>query len=448
MLKELRNTLPLAYPLILANISQMGLGLIDSAMVGAIDYYLLAASSLAVNAIAIPHVIGSGLTVAIAPLVAFAHGRARPTQVSTLLYNGIWLSAFAGLMLAITIHLIAPLLGYLKQDPKVAELAIPYFRIMGWSLFPLMIFFALKNFSDGLSFTKTGMVLSFMALPVNAFLDWIFIYGKWGMPALLLDGAGWATLITRVLQAIVMAIVIFRHRLFKPYIDLRKKAWHLRKKIWNELLQIGIPSSMQYTMESAAFSISGIMIGWLGASTQAAHQIALNCASLTFMASVGISQAASIRISHAFGQKNYLLLRQIGTSTIVGGISYGIICALGFILFRNQLPILFNNDPGVLAMAAGLLIYGAIFQISDATQAIGVGLLRGIKDVKKPTLYVALAYWVIGIPFGYLLAFRWHWGAAGIWLGFVAGLTASSILLNIRFLKKSIPPAVTDPAML
>lgn len=438
MFKELRNTLPIAFPLILSNVTQISLGLIDSAMVGAIDYYQLAASSLVVNAVAIPQVIGTGITMAISPLVAFANGRRDVHKSSELLYNGVWLSAITGLLIAIMIVAAKNILLHLQQDEHVATIAVPYFALMGISLFPMMIFLGMKQFADGLEYTKTGMVLSIAALPLNAFLCWLLIFGKLGFPRLELLGAGWATLITRILQAIVMAIVLYRHRIFQPFIQLRKTAWRLHKHTIGELLHIGIPSSMQYTMEAGAFSVSGIMIGWLGATAQAAHQIALNCASFTFMASLGLSLAGSIRVSNAFGQHNKLLLRNIGTSTIAGGITYGIGCALFFIIFRNQLPLLFNNNTIVIGMASTLLLYGALFQISDATQAIGVGLLRGIKDVKRPTLYVAIAYWIIGIPAGYWLAFKLQMGAAGIWLGFVAGLTTSSLLLNHRFLKKTV----------
>ncbi|CAN5609191.1 MATE family efflux transporter [soil metagenome] len=439
MFYELRRTLPIAIPLILSNITQMSLGLIDSAMVGAIDYFQLAASSLVVNAIAIPQVIGTGITMAISPLAAFANGKKDISKVSQLLYNNFWLSVYIGLIISVSLAWGSNVLLHLQQDDKVAHLSIPYFEIMAWSLFPMMIFLSMKQFADGLEHTKVGMVLSLGALPVNALLCWIFIFGKLGMPRLELVGAGIATLITRMLQAMVMAAIIYRHQLFQPFIKVRHVAWQMHAGTIKELLHIGIPSSMQYAMEAGAFSVSGIMIGWLGATAQAAHQIALNCASLTFMASLGLSLAASIRVSNAFGQKNMQLLRSIGTSAIAAAISYGVLCAIIFIVFRFQLPLLFNNDPIVVSMAAYLLLLGALFQISDATQSIGVGLLRGIKDVKRPTLYVAIAYWVIGIPAGYWLAFKWQMGAAGIWLGFVAGLTASSILLNHRFLRKTHP---------
>ncbi|MEJ7680077.1 MAG: MATE family efflux transporter [Segetibacter sp.] len=190
-------------------------------------------------------------------------------------------------------------------------------------------------------------------------------------------------------------------------------------------------------MEVAAFSVSGVMIGWLGATSQAAHQIALNLATATFMAAAGLALGGSIRVSNAYGRSEKLLLRNIGLSTILGGLIYGSICGVAFIIFRNALPLLFTNNAEVASVSSSLLVFAALFQISDATQSIGVGLLRGIKDVKLPTAFVAVAYWLIGIPVGYFLSFKLNMGAAGIWLGFVTGLTASSILLNTRFLKKS-----------
>jgi MATE family multidrug resistance protein len=202
-------------------------------------------------------------------------------------------------------------------------------------------------------------------------------------------------------------------------------------------MHIGVPTSLQYGMEVAAFAVSGIMIGWLGATSQAAHQIALNLASATFVAALGLSMGGSIRIANAYGRNELTLLRKIGISTILGGLAYGTVCAILFVIFKRYLPLLFTNNAEVAAVASALLVFAAIFQISDATQAIGVGLLRGIKDVKVPTIFVAIAYWLIGIPVGYILSFKLNMGAPGIWLGFVTGLTASSILLNTRFLKKS-----------
>jgi len=437
MFQEFRKTLRISTPLIISNISQIGLGLIDSAMIGAVDYRQLAASSLVINIISIPQVLGMGMAIAISPLAAIANGQKNVFAASKVLFNGFVLSTVVAILIASALVLSSGLLFHLKQDRIVAAFAVPFYKLLAWSLIPMLMFAAVKQFCDGLEFTKTAMTLSLISLPLNAFLNWIFIYGRFGLPRMELAGAGLGTLITRILIAITLIVIVMQHKIFKQYIEVRKKAWKLDSKTWKELLHIGVPSSLQYGMEVAAFSVSGIMIGWLGATSQAAHQIALNLATATFMAASGLSLGGSIRVANAFGRNEKSLLRSIGTSTIAGGLIYGSLCGVIFILLRNYLPIIFTNNTEVAAISSSLLVFAALFQISDATQAIGVGLLRGMKDVKVPTAFVAIAYWLIGIPVGYFLSFKMQMGASGIWLGFVTGLSASSILLNSRFLKMS-----------
>lgn len=435
MKKEFRSTLIIAIPLILGNLTQIAYALIDTAMIGVLGYKELAAASLVSNAIAIPQVIGMGLMMAITPLVAIANGQQDKHKSAHLLYNGWALSIVAGILLALVVHLTAFYLTSMGQDAAVAALGKNYLIIMGYSLIPMMVFIACKHFSDGLQFTKTAMILSILSLPLNAFLCWLFIYGKWGMPAMGVNGAGLATLLSRIALAIAMILVVLKHKVFYPYRLIKKESWHLKRATFKEIFSIGIPSSLQYCMEAGAFAISGIMVGWLGAVQQAAHQIALNCASTTFMVVLGFSLAGSIRVSDAYGRGNTAAIFTIGKSTAIGGLIYGSFAALLLIVFGRFLPHIFSTNQQVINLAAGLLVLAAIFQVSDATQAIGVGLCRGIKDVIRPTIYVAIAYWVIGIPVGYVLAFRYNMGAAGIWIGLVVGLSISSVLLNLRFFK-------------
>lgn len=435
MKNEFKATLLIAIPLILSNLTQIAYSLIDTAMIGVLGYKELAAASLVSNVIAIPMVIGMGLMMAITPLVAIANGQKNLHKSAHLLYNGWGLSIIAGIILALIVHLIAYFLKDMGQDSAVSILAKNYLIIMGYSLIPMMVFIACKHFSDGLQFTKTAMVLSLCSLPLNAFLCWAFIYGKWGMPIMGVNGAGMATLISRIALAIAMLMVVFKHKVYAPYRLIKKESWHFKKSTFKEIFSIGIPSSLQYCMEAGAFSVSGIMVGWLGAVQQAAHQIALNCASATFMVALGFSLAGSIRVSNAYGRKNVLSIFLIGKSTAYTGLAYGTIAGLVLILLGRFLPSVFSTNKEVNSLATSLLIFAAIFQISDATQAIGVGLCRGVKDVVRPTIYVAIAYWIVGIPMGYILAFSFKMGAAGIWIGLVVGLSISSILLNIRFFK-------------
>lgn len=433
MKSETSQTLKIALPLILGNVTQMALGLIDTAMVGAIDYKQLAAAAFVTNFLAIPHILGIGLTTALTPLIAIANGQNDTFKVSNYFYNGLILCTIAAIIIAIGLSYSTSLVHHLGQDPEVIQLAIPYLKVMGWSTIPMIFYLTLKQFCDALEFTKVAMTLSLLSVPINIFLNWIMIFGKFGFPRLELLGAGIATLLTRVIVMIILAIVILKSEKFKKYIQIRKEAWCIRKDAMIQLLQIGIPSSLQYSLEVGAFALSGIMIGWFGATQQAAHQIALNIASFTFMVIMGISTAGSIRVSNALGRRKYQSLRDIGFNTLKVGVFCGVFFAINFIIFHQQLPYIFNQQQDVVMLAGHLLIFAAIFQISDATQAIGVGLLRGIKDVKIPTLCIIFAYWVVGLPLGYFLGVQYDMKATGMWIGLALGLTASSILLNLRF---------------
>lgn len=435
MRTEAKATIRLAIPIIIGELAQMALHLIDTAMVGAISYRQLAAAALVVNAMNIPFVLGIGMTISVSQMVSMAHGRRDAKAVSHYLFNGFILCAFTALVISMGLVGGRHLLKHLGQDPEVATLALPFMKLMGFSIIPMLLFMTLKQFADGLEYTKTAMVLSLAALPLNVFLNWLLIYGNWGFPRLELLGAGWATLITRSLIFIILAFVILKHPRFQPFVADRQQQWKLRKKTLKELLNIGVPSALQIGMEAGAFAVSGIIIGTISAVAQAAHQIALSCASFTFMVSMGLAQAGSIRVSNAFGRKDWFKISLIGKSTLITAFLYGLFCAISFILFKNKLPLLFNDNADVVALASTLLLFAAIFQMSDATQAIGAGLLRGIKDVKTPTVLICIAYWVIGLPVGLLLAFYFNMKTSGIWTGLILGLTFASLFLIRRFLK-------------
>jgi MATE family multidrug resistance protein len=435
--EEARKTIKLALPIIFGELAQMALHIIDTAMVGAVGYKQLAAAALVMSVMNIPFVIGIGITIAVSQMVSMAHGRRDSQLVSHYLYNGFWLCAVSALIISLGLELGKDILFHLGQDKEVATLAVPFLQLMGWSVIPMILFMALKQFTDGLEFTRTAMLLSVLALPLNVFINWLLIFGNMGAPRLELAGAGWGTLITRTLIFLVMGVIIFTHKTFRRYIAVKGNQWKIRMKTMKELLHIGIPSSLQIGMEAGAFAISGILIGTIDPVSQAAHQIALSCASFTFMVSMGLAQGGSIRTSNAFGRNNWISISAIGKSTLILALMYGTFCAIGFTVLKNILPLAFNENASVIKMASLLLLFAAIFQISDSTQAIGAGLLRGIKDVRTPTILIAIAYWVVGIPVGCLLAFTLKMGASGIWLGFIIGLTLSSVFLSGRFLRLS-----------
>lgn len=434
---EARNTLRLALPIIFGELAQMSLHLIDTAMIGYTGYKQLAAAALVLNVINIPFIFGIGVTISVAQMVSLAHGRFDKQLVSHYFYNGFWLCTFIAILISTGLLLGRNVLQHLKQDPEVVALAMPFMTLMSLSIIPMVLFMTLKQFADGLQYTKTAMTLSIAALPLNAFLNWLFIYGNWGFPRMELVGAGYATLITRTVIFIILGIVIVKHRIFKKYISVAKNQWKLKWPALRQLLKIGIPSSLQIGMEAGAFAGSGIIIGTIGAAQQAAHQIALSCAAFAFMVSLGLSQAGSIRVSHAFGTGNWKRIYIIGKSTIMLAFIYGAVCCILFVLFRNQLPVLFNHETNVVAIASGLLLLAAIFQIPDAIQAASAGLLRGIKDVNVPTFFIFIAYWIVGLPLGYVLAFHFGMQEKGVWWGFISGLSFSALFLTLRFIKKT-----------
>lgn len=435
MYNQAKRTLLLAFPIILGELAQMALHVIDTAMVGAVDYKQLAAAALVLSVMNIPFVFGIGITIAVSQMVSMAHGKGDDGKVSHYLFNGFWLCLITAFLITFILLANTQILFHLNQDAEVAVLAQPYMKLMSWSVIPMILFLTLKSFADGLELTKTAMLLSLLALPVNVFFNWLFIYGNWGFPRLELVGAGWGTLLTRILIFLLLLLIITYHNKFKKYIALSKNQWKFSWQAQKELLHIGIPSSFQITMEAGAFAISGIIIGTIGAVELAAHQIALSVASITFMVSMGLSQAGAIRTSNAHGRKDNLAIKEIGKGTLIMALIYGTTCAILFVLLRNQLPFIFNDDTQVVALAAYLLLFAALFQISDSVQAVSAGLLRGVKDVKVPTLFIAIAYWVIGIPVGYLLTFHFKMGAAGVWMGFIIGLSCSAIFLSMRFKK-------------
>lgn len=435
MPSEARQTIVLALPIIIGELAQMALHIIDAAMIGAISYKQLAAAALVIQATNIPFVLGIGMTISVSQMVSLAHGRGREKDVSHYFFNGFCLCASTALLISLSLVLGRNFLRHLGQDPEVVAYALPFMKMMSLSIIPMLLFMTLKQFADGLQYTRTAMALSLLSMPLNIFLNWLLIYGHWGFPRLELVGAGWATLFTRSLAFLILLIVVLRHKRFQPFTVAHKSGWFLRRKTWRELLQIGVPSALQIGMEAGAFAVSGIIIGTLGAVSQASHQIALSCASFTFMVSMGLSQAGSIRVSNTLGTANWKKISVIGKSTLLTALVYGVFCAVLFVLFRNNLPGFFTKNVDVYTMAALLILYAAVFQISDATQATGAGLLRGIKDVKTPTVLIGIAYWIVGLPIGYLLAFKGGMGAAGMWIGFILGLTFASIFLITRFLQ-------------
>ncbi|SHG21385.1 MATE family efflux transporter [Pedobacter caeni] len=433
---ETQKTIKLAIPLIIGELSQIVLHIIDMAMVGRLSYKHLAAASLVMNVINIPFIIGIGIAMSIAQMVSNANGSHDGQKIAHYLFNGFMLCLITGILICTGLELGSGILLHLGQDQEIAGMALPFMRVMCYSTIPMLLFIGLQQFTDGLEKTRTAMLISLMALPLNIFFNWLLIFGSLGFPELGLMGAAWGTFITRILVFIAMVAVIWIDPFYKRYLIVWKKQWRLKWDTIKELLGLGIPAGIQIGMESGAFAVSAILIGTMGPMQLAAHQIALSCVSFTFIFFLGLGEAASIRISNAYGGLNWKKGKSIAKGALLVGLILGAVCAVALLGIRQFIPVLFTENAAVLSLAGVLVLYAAVFQIPDAMQTIAAGLLRGIKDVNIPTGLIAIAYWVIGLPVGYFLGFQLEMGPTGIWVGFVIGLSISSILLVLRLKKK------------
>jgi len=438
--KEYRNhysaNFSLAYPIIIGQVGHVITGITDSIMVGNLGSDYLAAASFAHNIFILIFVFGVGVSTGLTPLVGVAKGEENFRECSGLLSTGTIVGIAFGIILTLVILSVYPLLGYMGQTEKVVELAEPYYLITAFSMLPGMLFLTFKQFTEGLSLTKPAMFFSISGNLLNIVLNYFLIYGIWIFPKFELNGAGWATLIARTYMGLAFGAFLFTNPIFKRYINNIGKKYFSRTRMV-AMLKLGIPIGLQLILEIAAFSFGAIMIGWLGAQALAAHQIAISLAGTTYLAAGGIASAATIRISTFIGAGNMVDMRRAGYSAFIMAGIFMITTAILFILLRNQLPLIFVNEYEVIRIASGLIIIASMFQLFDGTQVVGLGALRGLKDVKIPTLTALTAYWIIGIPVGYTLAFHFGYGANGVWFGYLTGLFVAAVLLFLRFVKVS-----------
>jgi len=412
------------------------MGVVDSLMVGKLGAAPLAAASLGTSLTFIVLIIGIGVSLAVTPLVAIAVGAKKFEDCGIYFRQSLLINSVLSILIALIIYFAADFITYFDQPFEVQFQAKSFMRIIGLSSIPLMIFQTYKQFIEGFSVMHPAMIIALLANIINAFGNWVLVFGNLGFPALGLDGSGWATFASRVFMALAIIGYVMNNKFFKQYevsFHFRNLNWHIIKKI----LSLGLPSGFQYFFEVGAFSFAVIMVGWLGTNQQAAHQIAINLASISFMAVLGISAAGSIRVGNAVGQKNIHEIRIAGFTALLLGASIMFFSGVIFILFRNLLPTLYINDDAVITIASSLLLIAALFQLSDGVQAVGIGILRGLTDVKIPTAITFIAYWIVGLPVGYLLGFVFGLDVIGVWIGLLLGLTTSAILLTLRFNAKS-----------
>jgi len=439
--KEFKYNWQLAAPVMLGMLGHTFVSFVDNIMVGQIGTAELAAVSLGNSFMFIAMSIGIGFSTAITPLVAEADSANDFEKGKSAFKHGLFLCTVLGVLLFLLLLLAKPLMYLMKQPIEVVELAIPYLDLVAISLIPLIIFQGIKQFSDGLSLTKYPMYATIVANVVNVGLNYLLIFGKFGFPEMGIVGAAYGTLVSRVIMVAYLWWLLKGRKKSKDYVT-NIKFFVLDKLMLKKIIGLGTPSAMQMFFEVAIFTAAIWLSGLLGKNPQAANQIALNLSSMTFMVAMGLSVASMIRVGNQKGLHQYFELRRVAVSLFLMGFIFAVIFASLFLIFNQFFPRLyvdfddavnFKDNLEVVTIASQLLIAAAIFQISDSLQVIVLGALRGLQDVKIPTIITFVSYWLIGFPVSWYLGKADAYGSFGIWLGLLAGLTTAAILLFIRF---------------
>jgi len=413
----------------------------DNIMVGQLGTAELAAVSLGNSFVFIAMSLGIGFSTAITPLVAEADGAGNRADGKSALKHGLVLCTLLGISLFALILLSKPMMYFMDQPPEVVTLAIPYLDLVAFSLVPLIMFQAFKQFSEGLSQTKYPMYATILANVVNIIVNYLLIFGSFGFPKMGIIGAAIGTLAARIIMLVFLWVLLNKKKKFKEYVtgfNMRT----IEQKVIRKIIELGFPSALQMFFEVAIFTAAIWLSGVLGKNPQAANQIALNLSSMTFMFGMGLGVAAMIRVGNQKGLRNFRELRRIAQSIFVLTLLLEIVFAALFLACRHWFPTLYldvddlanqADNTMVIGMAAQLLLVAAFFQISDGLQVVILGALRGLQDVKIPTFITFIAYWLIGFPICFYLGLFTELKSTGIWIGLLSGLTASAIMLYIRF---------------
>ncbi len=434
--KEHRILIEIAIPVIIGQVSSFLMSFTDNLIVGRLGTNAFSAASLANSSFWLIAVLAFGGLNAVPSVIAEARGAQDDDAIRQNLHASLKLGIWYGIIVGVLLFLFALALPYMGQPVSDVEQAKPFTIILALSIPFLCLFSSIKGFFDGMEHTAVGMKLSILGLVLNLFFNIGLVFGKFGFPELGLLGSAWATLISRILIFIAMWIFFKKSDLSKPYLNTPP----IEPKYFTNLLKMSIPMAFQLFFEVAAFCGAGIMVGWFPGEQaiigRDAHQIALNMASGTFMFFIGLSVAGSVRVGEAFGRGNQADVLKAGKATLSLGITFAVIGASLLIFFREQITALYGiHDVAVQTVTIRLVVIAAIFQLFDGTQCIGAGLLRGVQDVKVPTLITFIAYWIIWIPLAYYLGFMLNMGIDGIWYADVIALAFAAICLNWRFFR-------------
>lgn len=431
---EFTKTFRLALPLMLGELSSILMGLAGTVMIGHLGETALAAFGVASVIYVTAMLIVWGSIRMIPTPVAEAHELRDGEKVRTLLIAGIGLGAILTVAAFVILWLGILNFDLLGQDPEVAAAAISYLKIIAWSM-PVLVFFAiLMNFLDAFEYVRFTMFLSFFGLALDITLNWLFIFGHWGFPKMGINAIAMNTGISHGVMTLVMIWVLWQ----KKELAYFRKAKARMDAVWQQtkrFLRYGIPSALQIMVEFTAFGAGTIIIGQISKTEQAAHQIAINLISVTYVTIMGVSTAGMIRVGQALAYKSRVRIWLAGISTIGLAMLFMLLPTLVFLLFPGSVVAWYIDDPAVVGFATTLVFFAGLFQLADAAQASGISLLRSLNDVKVPTMLSLISFWIIGIPLGYWLAVYQGWNAKGIWVGYLVALIIQATLFLRRFFK-------------
>jgi len=435
-----KRILTLAMPVVLAQAGQLTTQFADTAMVGRFggeDPLPLAAVSLGSALFLIIYLGALGLALGITPIIGEHFARGDKRRVAHLLQNSMLYCTVVGIAATAAALLVRPLMWSLSDvlTPQngthdigdVVALAVPYFDMLTWSILPLMIFLSFKQFLEGIGNTSIAMWIVLATNALNILLNWVFIFGHLGAEPMGAEGAGLATLISRIAQMLSIAWIVMRSRRFAVYRS------HFARRVlrWQpirEILRVGYTTAFQMMLEASAFITTTILALSFGAVSSSAFQITFNIANIAWMIIVAVGSASTIVVSHIYGSGEFGRLRPTIRATFHIGLAWSILMAAMFILLRGSIPALFTDNEEVIALTGYLLIYISVYQISDGIQGLSISILRGLQDVRIIMPIVVVAYVVLNIPIGYMLAFRFGMGPVGLALGLVFGLTTAAVL--------------------
>ena len=434
--REVGATFKLALPMIAAQLSAIGTNVVDAVLAGHQGAHTQASVVTGVNIWALAIVTGIGTMMAVPPTVAQLDGAGRRGEVGATFHQALYIAWGLGILLGIAVWHASPLMDVFGVVESMRHDVTAFLHAIAFAAPALTTYFALRGLSEGLSMPRPSMYFSFVGLLVLAPLGYVLMYGKLGFPVMGARGSGIATAIVLWLEMIGFGIYVLKHRNYRD-LNLRQRMARPDMKQIIQLLHVGVPMAVTLLMEAGLFVAVALLIGRLGETVTASHHVALNVASVAFMIPLGLSMAITVRVGNAVGRRDALGVRYAGLSGISLVLVTQFLSSGGMLLFATAIASLYTNDPAVIAMASQLLILAGFFQFSDGIQVASNGALRGLKDTRVPMGITLFAYWFVGMPVGWYLAFPHGLGARGMWMGLIAGLSVAAILLFARFWRSS-----------